>query len=450
MAYSSGKAQTCQNYDIYGESLFRGYGFGVTNHHFNILIDQNSTPCDNEPDWYDLTTGACFSEIYEGGVGEVKNGAYNVLWVNPTTDDDTEDYANGVTTADRYKIYKHYENIETITDPYKIIAADPSGDHIIDVDDYYELTNLFLYETPFTRNSWEWFNKEEISDNWSSFSANPWNYGIKEQWPGGRIYSNIPSSDFEDEADFHQYFDYRCTKIGDIDAVSSNSWVCGTYSIQNQKLLTRSFIDGNDYIPAASIITISCIFKNDVDIVDMQLPIYINHKNFRILNVSLNKNIPIQYNYLENSDRLIALMDNLEMNKIHISGGESVLKLELLALKESVFTKDIKWDYKRNVEAINFDGDLVETNASLDLVSLKVKNLHAIYLQSNHELLVTSNDEISGVIEVYSIAGNLIRRFPVSLVKGNQTISIDDILPVGIHIIKLKTPLEETSLKIIK
>ncbi|MBK9716898.1 MAG: hypothetical protein IPO85_05170 [Saprospiraceae bacterium] len=447
-------AQNCDPVSIEGECLFRSCAFGVVNHTFDVLIFQNYSqfyqPCFEEPAPVTMEMGPCLTEIYEGDI-DAHLYLPNNIQVTPYTDNDYTDYDNGVTSSDLVAIYKHYSNIEEITDPYKIVSADPSGDQDIDVDDYDEVSDLILYHTLFTRPSWEWYNEYDVEHSGGDFEAHPFNYGIAEQWPGGIIYSNVSYSVISNPLYNYRYFNYQTTKIGDVTASSSNSWVCGMYCIKNPTSTSiRTTKDISTFIPSGSTITLHCVLHADGTIAGLEIPIFIDHNVFNILDISQEGSIPLSYHYHESKNYLSTLWVNRTGEEATISEGEKILKLKLLSLKDiSDINKYIHFDNRRQVEAVPMFGEPIETNTSIELESVEIGTFNCKYISANNSLLISSPDECNAEYKIYDATGRLIYSENLRLFAGSHEYYINSLPSKQLSILKLCSQFGDKSFKLI-
>ncbi len=445
----------CETFSIEGECLFRGYGFGVVNHSFDILIYQNHSqfydPCQEEPMPANMEMGPCLTEIYEGNI-EAHEILPNNIQVTPYTDNDYTDYDNGVTSSDRLAIYKHYSNIEEITDPYKIVAADPTGDHNIDVDDYDAITNLILYHTLFTRPSWEWYNEYDVEHSGGDFEAHPFNYGIAEQWPGGIIFNNVSYSVISNPLYNYRYFNYQCTKIGDVTASSTNSWVCGSYSFKKPTTTgIRTTNNINTFIPSGSTVTLHCVLHADGTIVGLEIPIFIDRSAFNILEITQEGSIPLSYHYHESLNLLSTLWVNRSVEEANIYTEEKILKLKLLTLKDiSDINKYIYLDQRRQVEAVPMFGELIETNTTIDLESIEIGIFNCKYIKEHHSLLISSPEECNAEYKIYDATGRIIYLDNLRLFAGSHEYNINSLPLNQLSILKLCSQYGDKSFKIIQ
>lgn len=444
----------CDEFSIEGECLFRDNGFGVVNHSFDILIYQNYSqfypPCEEEPMPVTMEMGPCLTEIYEGDI-EAHHDLPNNIKVNPFTDNDYTDYDNGVTSSDRLAIYKHYSNIEEITDPYMTVSADPTGDQNIDVDDYDAITNLILYHTLFTRPSWEWFNEYDVEHNYTDFLTNPFDYGIAEQWPGGIIYNNVSYSVISNSLYNYRYFNYQCTKIGDVTGDSNNSWVCGDYFNKPVSTSIRSSNDMISFIPSGSTITLHCVLHADGTIVGLEIPIFIDRSAFNILEITQEGSIPLSYHYHESLNLLSTLWVNRSVEEANIYTEEKILKLKLLTLKDiSDINKYIHLDERRRVEAVPMFGELIETNTTIDLESIEIGIFNCKYIKEHHSLLISSPEECNAEYKIYDATGRIIYAENLRLFAGSHEYSINSLPLNQLSILKLCSQYGDKSFKIIQ
>lgn len=372
MAGSSVKSQT--DIDFVGESLFRANGFGVTNHKFDVCLLITNVPsewvCYDSP----YITGSCFNEIYEGTLTDLGDYTY-ALRVYPWSVCDHEDYVNGVGTADLIDIGWHIRDTIPITDPYMMVSADATGDKQIDTYDIISIRDVILGNTTGFmdgsnpgRTSWEWWNANDIAGN-SSFDSLPWNYTINEDWPGGRIFGGLSLSDLEDENNHPDWFDYRTTKVGDIRShstpASTNSWVCGSYSLTNPKIDTRqSSAELFELIPAKRIdagdeFELSFNILSDEYLLGFQIPFYLD-KNFEVVAVQYDPDFPLFWNHAQQLNFFMALW-HVADGKIKKADHENViLKMRLRAIKDIDNLRDyLSQPVTQNVEIINQEGILI-------------------------------------------------------------------------------------------
>ena len=126
---------------------------------------------------------------------------YNQYIVAPTKNDDVN---NGVNTLDLVKIQRHILGLETITDPYLLIAADINGSDRVTAADLLALRKVILGVTSeFPNNkSWRFIPAGyEFEDE-----ADP--FGFSEQIEVSAFYHNLNHADF------------LAIKVGDIDGTA--------------------------------------------------------------------------------------------------------------------------------------------------------------------------------------------------------------------------------------
>lgn len=137
------------------------------------------------------------------------NGNDNELSIRPFSDNDLDDYVNGVTTGDAAVIYMHVNGIQYITDPFKMVAADCNNNQQIDADDAEQILDLIGEDIPFTRNSWEWFNTQEIIDHYGSFQSDPYDWTLSSRLAGQIFWLDVSTSILSSGITQPQFFYYQ-------------------------------------------------------------------------------------------------------------------------------------------------------------------------------------------------------------------------------------------------
>jgi len=217
-----------------GNSLFRNYNFGVKNHCFTILNRIHGTS--GATPVTECTSTCPSSYSGEFSASDESDANDNDLSVHPYSENDLEDYVNGVSAADESTIFKHVNDVEYITDPYKMVAADCNNNNEIDAGDADQVMDLVLEDVVFTRNSWEWFNQKEIIDNYGSFQSDPYSWTLSERWSGYMFWLNVSTSTLSSNTTQPQFFYYLSTKVGEVNKTpnETNDWICGSYSFKGE------------------------------------------------------------------------------------------------------------------------------------------------------------------------------------------------------------------------
>ncbi|MBK8956373.1 MAG: hypothetical protein IPM34_12595 [Saprospiraceae bacterium] len=440
MAGSSVNSQT--DIDFVGESLFRANGFGVTNHKFDVclLITNQSSEwvCYDSP----YITGSCSNEIYEGSWDDIGNYTY-ALRVYPWSVCDHEDYVNGVGTADLIDIGYHIRDSILITDPYMMVSADATGDKQIDTYDIISIRDVILGNTTGFmdgsnpgRTSWEWWNREELEDLGATWEANPWNYTINENWPGGIIFGGLSKSDLEDENNHPDWFDYRTTKVGDIRShgtpASTNSWVCGSYSLKNPKMDTRqSLFELFELIPSRRIdagdeLELSFSILSSESLLGFQIPFYLD-KNIEVISFQNNPDFSIFWNHAEKLNFFMALWYTLDGKIKKTDHENAIFKIRLRALKDIDNLRDyLSQQVTQNIELIEPEGILTHAEIRATLLNYFPVQFQAIYKNTTGVLQLFSEGSQTIDIERFTLAGQLIFKDRVYIDKGISEIKLKD------------------------
>lgn len=265
------------------------------------------------------------------------NGQDNDLTVKPYSVNDLEDYQNGVSTADAVVILRHVNDIEYITDPYKMVAADCNNNKEIDSGDADEVEDLILEDIEFTRNSWEWFNALEINNNYGSFQSDPYSWTISDRWSGEMFWLNVSTSTLTSSGTQPQFFYYRSTKVGEVDDNESNQndWVCDDYSFRSEQKEVNSIkVNGHrgivkSILPGTTFKMYLRLNAGEAEIAHFQMPLKINYNYLKINKVFHHNELDVKYKIKINSNEFIACFlekDFSNFKKIEI--GENIVVIE--------------------------------------------------------------------------------------------------------------------------
>lgn len=444
--------QDCINYDLAGHCLFRDYNFGVSNHSFSLLIYQVSgTPC--EPETSHSSTDCNGGDFEYDDYAEIPsstNSNLSVAEVTPYTDNDVYDYQDGVTAADIAAINKHVLGIEYITDPYKIVAADPTGNQIIDTNDRVAIYNLILYNTLFNRTSWDWFNEYQVANNSSHFNSNPFAYSVWDLWTDQIII--YPSMSHSTLVNYqNRYLHYRTTKVGEIDNTTANTWVCDTYTFRSPTVSSRSGAElQNLKVLANSEIHFSVTVNINEPIISLELPIRIDKNLFTVKNISSTGNFPISFSYSDLTNRLTILWVDANLKELKSDGETTILNFTLVANQSmDKLANEIIWDPIRNVEATNLNGDLINPNARIILENIKEGSLCMKYVQNLNEIQIHSNNSGIGELMFFDSNGRILSSEKIELLEGKNTYQISQNFIPGIYFAKLLTSDKVFNLKIL-
>ncbi|HMQ08426.1 MAG TPA: hypothetical protein PKC30_14080, partial [Saprospiraceae bacterium] len=231
-----------------GNNQFWGFSSRqVDNHTFEVRTRRNDFGIWTDPHSY-LETDCS----YDGGLVQVADEVQateqvNRLLILPFTDNDREDYVNGVSTLDIWVIQRYIDELSSL-DNWQLTAANVDVNNKIDSFDINKIRDLILgIRDDFgsgNRVSWGWVPHSDVLTFLSE--SDPWVYALG--YPGywDVIYNNLSKNQITSSS--ANYFKFFAIKIGDVYATSTsggNDWVCGTggygsYFRNDKNIQTRS------------------------------------------------------------------------------------------------------------------------------------------------------------------------------------------------------------------
>ncbi|HMQ08951.1 MAG TPA: hypothetical protein PKC30_16750, partial [Saprospiraceae bacterium] len=231
-----------------GNNQFWGFSSRqVENHTIEVRTRRNDSGEWTNPHAY-LDTDC----NYDGGDVKVANNVsptaqINRLLIIPETENDREDYINGVSTLDIWVIQRYIDALSSL-DNWQLTAANVNVNNVIDSNDINLIRDLVLaIRDDFgsgNRVSWGWVPHADVLTFLSE--SDPWVYALG--YPGywDVVFNNLSKNDITSSS--ANYFKFFAIKIGDVYATSTsggNDWVCGTggygsYFRNDKNIQTRS------------------------------------------------------------------------------------------------------------------------------------------------------------------------------------------------------------------
>ncbi|MBK6931500.1 MAG: hypothetical protein IPH12_11790 [Saprospirales bacterium] len=273
-----------------------------TTWYFDLFPPVNFHPCLPHPPY----TSACLQNIFFG-----KDSAA----FRPSLDQDPLD---GVSTFDLILINKHILDIQPLTAPFKMLAADANNSHSLSTFDIVELRKLILgiYPKLPHRESWGFVRKDFVFPN----PGNPF------ATPVPASYTYTPSNwDFELETDFIGY------KIGDINGdAAMNNMTTGDDRSTLRLLLP------NELLQPGETKRIPLTLAENIELAGMQFAFEFDPQVLEVSTVLLGQQLmsdgtefPGAFFAVPQSGRLTLSWDKL--NPVKLTAGEPLLFLEITA-----------------------------------------------------------------------------------------------------------------------
>lgn len=412
---------------ITGKSQFRNYSFEVKNHCFEIH-NFYGTSFPLTPASADYCSASCITTYYDYlAVSNNQNSSDNNIAVIPTSENDLDDYQNGITSNDIQEIYRHDQGIAYITDPFKMVAADVNLDYVIDSADGEMIHDLILEDILFTRNSWEWFNSQDIYDNWGSFTSDPYSWALSEN--GGSIpFLNVSTSLLSSSTTQPRYFYYNTTKVGDLDTTSNskNDWVCGTYSFKPKQDKIYFFNKGSNFkfksLQENTEIELNVTLTQTDTLSYFEIPLLINYDFLELLDVELNDKFKIEYKVHHAKNKFVALFVSKRQSERKVcSGDESLLKIKMRATREiQDLSQLLSINPKRHLDAGNSRNENVNLIVSV-VTEEKIKS-DLLITFSNSQIFLNQSEALQTEIRILNLMGQVLFTYNTTLNPGTNNL----------------------------
>jgi len=319
----------------------------------------------------------------------------NPEWMNYTiTPEKDGDDLNGVSTLDILYIQKHILGIETLSSPYKMIAADVNADENISGIDVVELRKLILgvySELPQT-NSWVFSEKDA-----SMIPNHPWPFSQE---------INIYSLDQNYISE-----DFIAIKVGDVNQTATANLVnLNAEQRSNHVVDMHLSLHGNEIQFKAG--------QNFEEVHGFQ---FVLNGGINIQNVKPGALDIGMHNFASNRERLACSFDSKEI--ISVQEGELLFSIELLGVKDELEIED------------NAIASEIYLGTQLEIAELNIvlDELVRVYSLKNSPNPFSEETEISfslpkdenASIRIFDLAGKMLFSHTAYYKKGNHAISID-------------------------
>lgn len=317
-----------------------------------------------------------------------------------------------------------------------MVAADPNNDNAITSADNNQLNALILgHSNSFTRKSWNWFNAYDVSNN-LGFPTSPWADVIVSP---GKEYTSLSYSDISNN--IARFFDYRCTKIGEVKRTTANSWVCGSYSFKpKDSFITRTDNSNNNFLMKGMRFDLDVSTLNSTsDCVGFEIPIHIDDEKFDIKNVTVSGHFPINYYYNKDNNKLVVLMFDNKIKPYSIDVNQSLVHITLESkLEINNFDHQLFIHKDRNVEFVNSIADPIPMDLEFKISNISSPSLRA-YVNQNYgqtEIHVWNKINQPLNVEILDLNGKILFTKNIQLASEHELISFDNKIP-GIYIVHI-------------
>ena len=320
-----------------------------------------------------------------------------------------EDHLNGVSTADIIKIQRHILGLEQLSSPYLMIAADVDNSGSISALDLIQLKKLILgiYDEFPQNDSWVFHDaSEELS------LVNPWSYR-----------NHILVNDLDDPQNDQRL---NAIKIGDVNldnsliktqgSITSRSRNTALIEVQDIKLVSGEMTETELVIRSDELIT---GIQMDIDLSELHVrDLYIDHHSVpgtiefheqaNVLSViyynpdsdDLLKEIPITIQIISNRDQYL--------NK--------AIKINNERIEAQAFTR-LGSDINSGLVKFAFDSQSTDHSAVVRIQPNPFTDLLTIHYESE--------TVYSMVLNVYSLHGERIRSYDMTINEGSNSIEIN-------------------------
>ena len=326
-----------------------------------------------------------------------------------------------------------------------MVSADVNNDQAIDSSDGERIMDLILEDIPFERNSWEWFNSQDIYDNWGSFTSNPFIWTLSYINSGSIFFTNVSTPQLTSSTTQPRYFYYSTTKVGEVDTSTNNSnnWVCGTYSFKPKIDMyyfskTEKFTNLNSMNTNETFDLVVNIGIDDT-LCYSEIPLFIDFKYLKINEVELNPEIPIRYNIQESKNEFVAASISKKIGDAkRVKKGEQILKIKLEAIREVV---DIDQVLHIHPLKILEAGNCQFQDLPLELKISNYNELSSNILVKGHGNLIYLNQDtdMEAQINVYNLMGQLIASCKENLIPGYNDIHFQGLETSGYKIYQINS-----------
>ncbi|MBK7880381.1 MAG: hypothetical protein IPJ83_07470 [Saprospiraceae bacterium] len=404
---------------VSGTNKFRGYSsLGVSDHYYYIYYyQQNLTSSFND-------FSICNNGSY-GGDMEVNTSTDISIIVTPSSENDFADYASGLSVADGVELGEYLDNqTNSITgNPYKIVAADVNFSNSITVDDKDMIYDLIIGRIQnFDRNSWEWFNEADITNNSTSFNSNPYSFTLSANTtPHQEEFYYFTAGALANSSTQAIVFNYKTTKVGDLIYTSTNNqWVCGTYSfkgtISNRTSTILNLENSTQKVKKGDVVKLRLSLENSSKIHSLQIPLKINPKLAKIISSKLHKRIQNNSKSKISDNELIVLFPYEKIDDGFFENSECLVEFEIQILNDCNldYTELISQNDRFNIEILDFNKNNINLKFGTDIHKCN----EVIYLNSLNSISWMQQEDENVEINLYSMNGSLIFNTKYQALKG--------------------------------
>jgi hypothetical protein len=232
------------------------------------------------------------------------------------------DYMNGVSTLDLVKIQRHILGLELLDSPYKVIAADVTGDEKLKASDLLVLRKLILgviADIP-TNESWRFVDKNQEFDD------------IYYPWP---ITENIDIISLqEDKLDN----DFIAVKIGDVNGSADPNYVTGQ-KVETRNLQSIEFVVDDAFVNKGEELEVTFVASENFDLRGYQFSMELEGLSF--VDIS-NQSISIDDNNIGLIDKDLLTMSYNEAEKVNVTKGADLFSITFSADKSGLISEMIR------------------------------------------------------------------------------------------------------------
>lgn len=339
-----------------------------------------------------------------------------------------DDPLNGVTTNDIVLIQKHILGIQTLTSPYKIIAADVNNSQAITAKDISDIRKVILgvtNEFP-NKKSWKFVNADQKFND------------ILYPWP---VQENVSINDLDQDL---MQNNFVAVKIGDVSGNAKTNQFSSSSTRSNEKLNVS--VEDKKYT-ADEFVTIPFTIANQATLTGLQLELTWNKDEMTFEDLISNE-LSLQ------EDQFSTI--NLADGKLSISWdnakGTSVksqlFTLKMKALKSGNVSNSISINESR-IAAEAYDNSGKTLSIRLNNVGTNGENVGVFYLYQNTPNPFSENTTISftlpkdekAVLSIFDVNGKILKVWNQVFKEGLNTIEItkSELVQSGILYYSLET-----------